>query len=81
MEQMFGFLVASQEQRQTSETLSCHGYTSGRHRHVPTADSARVDDRASGDAAPGWNFVSMIESAVGGVRYRYFAWSTYRHAV
>jgi len=76
---MFGFVAAPREHRRTFESLSCHGDASARHRHVP-ADSARVDDRASGDAAPGCNFVSVIEPPVGGVQRRYLASSTHFHA-
>src|SRR6267154_3112536 len=71
---MFGFVAARRQQWQTSESLSCHGDGSGRHRNVHA--SARVDDHAFGDAAPGRIFVSVVEHPAGEVRHRYLAWST-----
>ena len=73
---MFCFLAAPQQQWQTSEFLPYHGDAPGRHRHVPAA-SVRFDDHASGDAAPGRSFVSVIEPAAGEVRYRYLVRSAY----
>ena len=49
------------------ESPSCHGDAFGRHSHVPAA-SARVDDHAFGDAAPGKSFVSVIDPPPGEFR-------------
>jgi len=70
----------SRQKWRTSESLSCYEDGSERHRYVPVA-SARVDDHASGGAALGRIFVSMIEPPAGGVRYRYLGWSGYLDVV
>jgi hypothetical protein len=72
---MFRFLGARRRQRRTS--LSRHGGDASGMRHQPgPADSARVEDHTSGDAAPGWIFVSMVETPADEVRYQYLARST-----